>query len=162
MLCFFAVFYECSTWTNKRCEYNNIILNFRTFRYSNRVNDGTSLCKCSKFGFCFCQHGWCCHDNIREDLGWEWIPVEHIIVGFWSSHFLELFTSYIFECFPEILFHFFPPVWSGAQRQKPFFSRIRFCFALSYDWWTLHRSNTSYFIIVNHHRINYWQTKDKH
>ena len=25
--------------------------------------------KCNKFGLCFRQHGWCCHDSIWEDLG---------------------------------------------------------------------------------------------
>ena len=77
----FAVLYECGTWKNKRCQYNNIILHFRTFHSSNQCIIGRRLHKCSKFGLCFRQHGWCCHDYIWQDLG-KRIPVNHILVSF--------------------------------------------------------------------------------
>ncbi len=94
--CFFAVLYECSTWTNKRCQYNNIILHFRNFHSSNQCIYGTRLHKCSKFGICFCQHGWCCHDNIRQDLGYSWYPLNHILVCSLFSYFANLDRMWVF------------------------------------------------------------------
>lgn len=80
-----AVFIKCCTCTYKRYKHDSLILNFRIVYSFHRCISGARFFKYSKSTCCFCQLGWCCHDNSWEDLGHWWVADELFCVCFLSS-----------------------------------------------------------------------------